>query len=124
MKKSRSSEEQVIGIRQLGETSSVKSVCAKHTLSEPTYSVWKTKSGGMEMNEARRLRALEEECSRLKRVAAEQTAQIQILQEVNSKNAELVNTASSRTGYYKGGAWDDSPSLPRLRAAQVELLPR
>jgi len=85
MKKSRFSEEQVIRILREGETSSVKSVCAKHNISEPTYYVWKRKYGGMEVNEARRLRALEEECSRLKRVVADQAVQIQILQEVNSK---------------------------------------
>jgi putative transposase len=75
----------VIGILREGETSSVKSVCAKHNISEPTYYVWKRKYGGMEVSEARRLRALEEECGRLKRVVADQAVQIQILQEVNSK---------------------------------------
>ena len=74
-----------IGILREGETSSVKSVCAKHNISEPTYYVWKRKYGGMEVSEARRLRALEEECGRLKRVVADQAVQIQILQEVNSK---------------------------------------
>ena len=75
----------MIGILREGETSSVKSVCAKHNISEPTYYVWKRKYGGMEVSEARRLRALEEECGRLKRVVADQAVQIQILQEVNSK---------------------------------------
>jgi putative transposase len=43
MKRSRFREEQVIGILREGETRSVKSVCAKHTIGQPTYSVWKIK---------------------------------------------------------------------------------
>ena len=85
MKRSRFSEEQIIGIMREAQGSSVKVVCAKHNISEPTYYAWKKKYGGMEVNEARRLRALEEECIRLKRVVADQAVQIQILKEVNSK---------------------------------------
>lgn len=85
MKRSRFSEEQIIGILREGEGGTVKAVCAKHNISEPTYYAWKRKYGGMEVSEARRLRALEEECGRLKRVVADQAVQIQILKEVNSK---------------------------------------
>ena len=85
MKKSRFSEEQIIGILRDGQASSVKSVCAKHNVSEPTYYAWKKKYGGMEVKEARRLRALDEENARLKRVVADQAVQIQILKEVNAK---------------------------------------
>lgn len=85
MKKSRFSEEQIIGILREGQASSVKSVCAKHNVSEPTYYAWKKKYGGMEVKEARRLRALDEENARLKRVVADQAVQIQILKEVNAK---------------------------------------
>ena len=86
MKKSRFRAEQIIGILRESEGgSTVKAVCAKHNIAEQTYYGWKRKYGGMEVDEARRLRGLEEENGRLKRLVADQTVQIQILKEVNSK---------------------------------------
>lgn len=86
MKKSRFSEEQIIGVlREAKSGTAVKTVCAAHNISEPTYYAWKRKYGGMEVNEARRLRALEEECGRLKRIIADLSVQNHILKEVNAK---------------------------------------
>jgi putative transposase len=86
MRKSKFNEDQIIGIlREAEGDTPVKTVCAKHNLSEPTFYKWRAKYGGMEVNEARRLRALEEENGRLKRLIADYAVQIQILKEVNSK---------------------------------------
>ena len=63
----------------------MKTVCAKHNISDATYYAWKRKYGGMDVSEARRLRSLEEENGRLKRLVADQAVQIQVLKEVNSK---------------------------------------
>ena len=86
MRKSQYSEEQIIGIlREAEGNTPVKAVCAKHNVSEATFYKWRSKYGGMDVNEARRLRVLEEENSRLKRAVADLTVQVQILKEVNSK---------------------------------------
>lgn len=86
MRKSKFNEEQIIGIlREAEGETPVKAVCAKHNVSEATFYKWRSKFGGMEVSEARRLRAMEEENSRLKRLVADQAIQIQILKEVNSK---------------------------------------
>lgn len=86
MKKSKFSEEQIIGIlREAEGETPVGTVCARHNLSLGTFYKWRAKYGGMEVSEARRLRAMEEENSRLKRVVADQAVQIQILKEVNAK---------------------------------------
>jgi putative transposase len=85
MKRSRFSEEQIIAVLKEAEATSVKAACAKANVSDATYYNWKRKYGGMEVSEARRLRAIEEENARLKRVVADQAVQIQILKEVNSK---------------------------------------
>jgi putative transposase len=86
MKRSRFSEEQILGILKeaQGETPT-KVVCARHNVSEATFYKWRAKFGGMDITEARRLRTLEDENGRLKRLVADQAVQIQILKEVNSK---------------------------------------
>ena len=72
MKRSRFTEEQIIAILREQETGvPVADLCRKHGLSSPTFYKWKAKFGGMDVSEARRLRALEDENAKLKRLLAE-----------------------------------------------------
>lgn len=86
MKRGRFSEEQNIGILREAEVeSTVKAVAAKHNVGEAKLYTWKRNYGGTDVEEARRLRALEEENERLKRIVADLSVQNQILKEVNAK---------------------------------------
>ena len=72
MKRSRFTEEQIIGILREQETGvPVADLCRKHGLSSPTFYKWKAKYGGLDVSEARRLKALEDENAKLKRMLAE-----------------------------------------------------
>jgi putative transposase len=72
MKKSRFSEEQIVGIlREAAGGTTVKAACAKHNISEQTLYNWKRKYGGMEESEVRQMRAMAEENGRLKRIIAD-----------------------------------------------------
>ena len=87
MKGGKYSEEQIIGILKESE-SGVKTVdiCRQYGISDVTFYNWKAKYGGLTVNEARRLKVLEEENRRLKQIVAEQALDIQVLKAVNSKN--------------------------------------
>jgi putative transposase len=72
MKRSRFSEEQIIGILKEHEAGvSVADLCRKHGVSDASIYKWKAKFGGMDVSDAKRLRALEDENSKLKRMLAD-----------------------------------------------------
>ena len=86
MKKKRYTEEQIIGIlREVDAGKKVEDVCREHGVSASSFYAWKTKFGSMEVSDAKRLRELEEENRKLKRLVADQALDIHLLKAVNAK---------------------------------------
>tara|TARA_B100000683_G_scaffold50109_1_gene47548 strand:+ start:403 stop:669 length:267 start_codon:yes stop_codon:yes gene_type:complete len=86
MKRSRFSEEQVIAILREQEGGvSTADVCRRHGISSATFYKWKAKFGGMDVSDARRLKGLEDENAKLKRLLAEAMLDNAMLKDVASK---------------------------------------
>jgi putative transposase len=85
MRKSKFTEEQIVAALKLAEGSSVDEVCRKIGVSRNTFYAWKKKYGGMDVNDARRLKQLEDENRRLKKLVADQALDLQMVREVLSK---------------------------------------
>ena len=86
MKRSRFTEEQIVGILKEQEAGQkTADVCRKHGISEGTFYKWKAKYGGLEVSDARRLKALEDENAKLKKLLAETMLDNAVLKDLNSK---------------------------------------
>jgi putative transposase len=86
MKRSRFSEEQIIAILKEQESGMpTADVCRKHGISSATFYKYKSKYGGLEVSDARRLRTLEQENARLKKLLADQMLDNAMLKEINAK---------------------------------------
>lgn len=75
----------VITLNKQDEGNNVADICRESVLSEPTFYKWKLKYGGMTLSEPKRVKQLEEENARLKQILANQSIEIDILKEINSK---------------------------------------
>lgn len=87
MKRSRFTEEQIIGVLKEHQAGlSAKELCRKHGISDATFYKWRSKYGGMEVSDARRLKSLEAENAKLKKMLAEQMLDVATLKEMLGKN--------------------------------------
>ena len=87
MKRSRFSEEQIIGILKEHQAGlSAAELCRKYGISDATFYNWRSKYGGMEASDAKRLKALEDENKKLKKLLAESVLDVATLKELLGKN--------------------------------------
>ena len=87
MKRSRFTEEQIIGILKEHQAGfGAKELCRKHGVSDATFYKWRAKFGGMEVSDAKKLKALEAENAKLKKLLAEQVMDVSTLKEMLGKN--------------------------------------
>ena len=86
MKRSRFTEEQIIGILREQEAGmKTAEVCRKHGISQPTFYAWKAKFGGMSIPAAKRLKKLEDENAKLKKLLAEAMLDNAVLKDITSR---------------------------------------
>lgn len=87
MKKVKFTEEQIVRILKEADTTegSIRDVCRRHNISEQTFFRWRNKYGGMEVSDVKRMKSLEEENTRLKKIVANMTLEIDAIKELLQK---------------------------------------
>ena len=85
MRKSRLSDEQIVGILKDADRTSVAEAARKHKVSDNSIYTWRKHFAGMEPSDVKRLKALEQENSKLKKLLAERMLEIDLMTEVNRK---------------------------------------
>jgi putative transposase len=97
MRKSKFTEEQMVRIVRETDKATVTDVAKKYGISDQTLYIWKRRLGGVDADDAKRLRALEVENGKLRRMLADRLLELELMKEINAKNGERARpTAAGR----------------------------
>lgn len=118
MRKSKLTDEQMVRILRETDKASIADVAKKHGVSDQTIYIWKRTFGTIGVDDAKRLKSLEQENAKLKKLLAERMLDIEVLKDVNSKNGERARSSAA------GGVRACALKLPLRRACTLFKLGR
>jgi putative transposase len=117
--KKRYTEEQIIGfLKQADAGVAVTELCRKHGFSEASYYLWRSKFGGMDVSDAKKLKALESENAKLKKLLTETILEKEVIQEALRKNGD--RTCEARAGAVDAGEGTVGAALPEGSADECQ----
>ncbi|GMA74036.1 hypothetical protein GCM10025880_04530 [Methylorubrum aminovorans] len=117
MKKSRFSEEQIIGILKEQQAGlPVAEICRRHGISDATFYTWRSRYSGMEVSDARRLKALDAKSRKLKKLLADAMLDVATLREALGKTSDARRTENGRELGHRG---EGLLAASRLRADRI-----
>ena len=125
MKKSRFTESQIVSIlKEADAGAKVKEVCRRHGISDATYYNWKSRYGGMQASDLKRLKEMEAELSKLKRLYADLSMENDALKDLIEKNSEAAGEKSGSSIPGGRSRVKPSPGVCRGGAIALELVSR
>ena len=124
MKRSRFTETQVVSILKEADAGmAVKEVCRRHGISDATFYKWKSKYGGLEASDLKRMREIEGELSQLKRMYADLAMENRALKDLTKKNSKAAREARRRAVSCRGAPSVDTPQMRMYRLVSGGPLP-